>query len=242
MNRFAELLDRLTYEPARNNKLRLMTDYFRSTADPERGWALAALTGALSFPHAKPGLIRNLIAERTDPVLFELSYDYVGDLSETVALMWPAPTEQRGEVNAPSLSEVIETLSTLGKAELPARLARWLDALDETGRWALIKLVTGGLRIGVSARLAKAAVAGARRHRCARHRVALAWPVAALCRAVRLARRPRGQTGERRPGAVPPGDAGACPRRTGPRRARPRRIHGRMEVGRDSGAGRRRAA
>ena len=159
MNCFAELLDRLTYEPGRNNKLRLMTDYFRSTADPERGWALAALTGALSFPHAKPGLIRNLIAERTDPVLFELSYDYVGDLSETVALMWPAPTEQRGEVNAPSLSEVIETLSTLGKAELPARLARWLDALDETGRWALIKLVTGGLRIGVSARLAKAAVA-----------------------------------------------------------------------------------
>ena len=159
MNRFAELLDRLTYEGGRNNKLRLMTDYFRSTADPERGWALAALTGSLSFPHAKPGLIRNLIAERTDPVLFELSYDYVGDLSETVALMWPGPTQQRGEVNAPSLTAVIETLSTLGKAELPARLARWLDSLDETGRWALIKLVTGGLRIGVSARLAKAAVA-----------------------------------------------------------------------------------
>src|ERR1700722_16841022 len=89
MNRFAELLDRLTYEPARNAKLRLMTDYFRSTPDPERGWALAALTGALTFAHAKPGLLRNLIAERTDPVLFELSYDYVGVLSATVALMWP---------------------------------------------------------------------------------------------------------------------------------------------------------
>jgi DNA ligase-1 len=177
MNRFAELLDRLTYEPARNAKLRLMTDYFRSTPDPERGWALAALTGALNFPHAKSGLIRNLIAERTDPVLFELSYDYVGDLSETVALMWPAtpslkhssspqqlpptptpnPSAQGG--GELSLTAVIETLSTLGKAELPARLVRWLDALDETGRWALIKLVTGGLRIGVSARLAKAAVA-----------------------------------------------------------------------------------
>src|SRR5579863_9542810 len=92
MNRFAELLDRLTYEPARNAKLRLMTDYFRSTSDPERGWALAALTGELTFPYAKSGLIRNLIAERTDPLLFELSYDYVGDLSETVALMWPAPS------------------------------------------------------------------------------------------------------------------------------------------------------
>jgi DNA ligase-1 len=197
MNRFAELLDRLAYEPARNNKLRLITDYFRSTPDPERGWALAALTGALSFPHAKAGLIRSLIAERTDPVLFELSYDYVGDLSETVALMWPisspacggggersdarggqssAPAQAllpqapslpspaggggKNEVGGePTLTAVIETLSTLGKAQLPKQLARWLDALDETGRWALIKLVTGGLRIGVSARLAKTAVA-----------------------------------------------------------------------------------
>jgi DNA ligase 1 len=217
MNRFAELLDRLAYEPARNAKLRLMTDYFRSTPDPERGWALAALTGELTFPYAKSGLIRNLIAERTDPLLFELSYDYVGDLSETVALMWPAPSTAQtpsplvGEgwgggsegktaklppsrshtpsapvIDLPnklatgratsaarlgggnetsvredqlSLTAVIETLATLGKAELPSRLARWLDALDETGRWALIKLVTGGLRIGVSARLAKAALA-----------------------------------------------------------------------------------
>ena len=85
MNRFAELLDRLAYEPGRNNKLRLITAYFREVEDPDRGYALAALTGALSFKHAKPGLIRNLIADRTDPVLFALSYDYVGDLSETVA-------------------------------------------------------------------------------------------------------------------------------------------------------------
>jgi DNA ligase 1 len=200
MNRFAELMNRLAYEPGRNNKLRLMTDYFRSTGDPERGWALAALTGALSFKHAKPGLIRNLIAERTDPVLFGLSYDYVGDLSETVALMWPTPLARRtpsplvgegwgggsrgdahvstlvadlptptpnpspqggGESHAEelSLTTVIETLATLGKAQLPRQLERWLDALDENGRWALIKLVTGALRIGVSARLAKAAVA-----------------------------------------------------------------------------------
>src|SRR5579862_8921955 len=190
MNRFAELLDRLAYEPARNNKLRLITEYFRSTPDPERGWALAALTGVLSFPHATAGLIRSLIAERTDPVLFELSYDYVGDLSETVALMWPSsPSPLVGEgrgggsggdaqasttvshLPTPtpnpspqgggelSLTTVIETLSTLGKAQLPKQLARWLDALDETGRWALIKLVTGGLRVGVSARLAKTAAA-----------------------------------------------------------------------------------
>jgi len=200
MNRFAELLDRLAYEPARNNKLRLIADYFHATPDPERGWALAALTGSLNFAHAKSGLIRSLIAERTDPVLFALSYDYVGDLSETVALMWPTPLAQRapsslvgeawgggsageaqtspntGDLTTPnpspspqgggeqqteqlSLTSVIETLSTLGKARLPRQLARWLDALDETGRWALLKLVTAALRIGVSARLAKTAAA-----------------------------------------------------------------------------------
>jgi DNA ligase 1 len=158
MNRFAALLDRLAYEPGRNAKLRLLTEYFRTTPDPERGYALAAITGALSFRHAKPGLIRTLIAERTDPVLFALSYDYVGDLSETTALMWPAAAS--GDSAAiPSLTEVVTTLSTLGKAELPGKLAAWLDGLDETGRWALLKLVTGALRIGVSARLAKTAVA-----------------------------------------------------------------------------------
>jgi DNA ligase-1 len=97
MNRFAELLDRLAYEPGRNNKLRLITGYFREVGDPDRGYALAALTGALSFKHAKPALIRDLIASRTDEVLFGLSYDYVGDLSETVALMWPKGAVNRDE-------------------------------------------------------------------------------------------------------------------------------------------------
>ena len=157
MNRFAALLDRLAYEPARNGKLRLISDYFRTVADPDRGYALAALTGVLSFKHAKAGMIRTLIAERVDPVLFDLSYDYVGDLSETVALMWP--TTQNAKEESPHLTEVVQTLSTLGKSQLPAQLARWLDGLDDIGRWALLKLVTGALRIGVSARLAKTAVA-----------------------------------------------------------------------------------
>ncbi|QIB34462.1 cisplatin damage response ATP-dependent DNA ligase [Ancylobacter pratisalsi] len=158
MNRFAALLDRLAYEPRRNGKIRLIADYFRHTPDPERGFALAALTGALSFRNAKAGLIRQLISERTDPVLFALSYDYVGDLSETVALMWPAPPGQDG-TQAPPLSYVVETFTHMGRAGLPSVLAVLLDQLDETGRWALLKLITGGLRIGVSARLAKTAVA-----------------------------------------------------------------------------------
>jgi DNA ligase-1 len=174
MNRFAELLDRLAYEPGRNSKLRLITTYLRDTPDPDRGYALAALTGALSFRYAKAGLIRELITSRTDETLFAISYDYVGDLSETVALMWPVDARATNSPPPPTLAEVVETLHTLGKAELPAQLARWLDELDETGRWALLKLVTGALRIGVSARLAKTAAAalGDRDP----HDIELIWP------------------------------------------------------------------
>src|SRR6202167_1200402 len=176
MNRFAELLDRLAYEPGRNNKLRLITRYLREVEDPDRGYALAALAGALSFKHAKPGLIRDLIAERTDPTLFALSYDYVGDLSETVALMWPKHSERPLHNNPPppTLTEVVTTLRTLGKTEMPRQLSRWLDDLDETGRWALLKLVTGAMRIGISARLAKTAAAALGDKDA--HEVELIWP------------------------------------------------------------------
>ncbi|TCT13217.1 DNA ligase-1 [Tepidamorphus gemmatus] len=158
MNRFAELLDRLSYEPRRNAKIALMREYFRTTPDPARGLALAALTGELRFRHAKPAVIRALIEARTDPVLFRLSYDYVGDLSETVALLWPAQ-RNAAPADALTLPEVVATLGSAGKADLPALIADFLDRLDETGRWALMKLITGSLRVGVSARLAKTAVA-----------------------------------------------------------------------------------
>jgi DNA ligase 1 len=153
---FAELLDRLLYTPQRNAKLALLVDYFRTVPDPDRGWGLAALTGALNFAHAKPALVRELVAGRTDPVLFGWSYDFVGDLAETAALIWPEPEKAPGW---PLLAEVVEALETTRKAELPRLVAGWLDTLDATGRWALLKLVTGGLRVGASARLAKLALA-----------------------------------------------------------------------------------
>ncbi|HEY1735224.1 MAG TPA: cisplatin damage response ATP-dependent DNA ligase, partial [Methylovirgula sp.] len=138
-------------------KLRLIVDYFRSAPDPDRGYALAALTDALHFRYAKPKLIKALITDRVDPHLFALSYDYVGDLSETVALLWPA---QKAVSSADlSVSKVIESLMEASSVEQAPLLVGFLDGLDETGRWALLKLLTGALRVGVSARLAKQAVA-----------------------------------------------------------------------------------
>ena len=95
MNRFAELLDRLVLTPSRNGKLTLLTDYFRSVEDPDRGYALAAITGDLAIAAVKPAMLRALVVERMDPVLFGYSYDYVGDLAETVSLVWPEPTARK---------------------------------------------------------------------------------------------------------------------------------------------------
>ncbi len=153
---FAELLERLVLTPGRLAKIALLRHYFATEADPDRGFALAALTGDLAFQAAKPMLIRGLAEARTDPVLFAWSYDYVGDLADTVALMWPArPTNQP----SPGMTEVIQTLIATPKADLPGIVAGWLDASDASGRYALLKLITGSLRVGASARLAKVALA-----------------------------------------------------------------------------------
>jgi DNA ligase-1 len=156
MKAFANLLDRLAFTPSRNGKLTLVRDYLRDTPDPERGWALGALTGTLAFDSAKPQFIRKAVEARVDPQLFALSYDHVGDLAETVALIWPAMHRANRE---PELSEVVDALRSASRREVPQLLERWLDALDAEGRWALLKLLTGGLRVGVSARLAKQALA-----------------------------------------------------------------------------------
>jgi DNA ligase-1 len=156
MRAFARLLDNLALTASRNAKLVLIRDYLASQPDPDRGWALAALTGELVFDAAKPAFIRKAIESRMDSVLFRWSHDYVGDLAETVALVWPA---RPGANREPPLSEVIDALQTSTRAEVQALIETWLDALDADGRWALLKLVTGGLRVGVSSRLAKQACA-----------------------------------------------------------------------------------
>jgi DNA ligase-1 len=153
---FADLLERLVFTPGRNAKIALLRRYFATQPDPDRGFGLAAVTGELSFAAAKAGLIRDLAAERTDAELFAWSYDYVGDLAETVALIWP---ERPTNAAPPLLREVVETLATAPKADLPGIVASWLDASEPSVRLAVLKLITGGLRVGASARLAKIALA-----------------------------------------------------------------------------------
>ncbi len=156
MKRFATLLDTLIATSGRNAKIRLLADYFSHTPDPDRGWGLTALTGGLDFPVVKPAMIREAVEARVDPVLFRFSYDYVGDLAETVALMWPDP---EAGAEPPALTDIVETLRTSERGQAASLITGSLNVFDAPTRWAFLKLITGGLRVGVSARLAKTALA-----------------------------------------------------------------------------------
>ncbi len=153
---FAGLVERLVFTGGRDARVTLLRRFCETQPDPERGYALGVLTGALRVPNLRPAALRALAMERCDPALFDWSHAFVGDLTETVALIWP----QAGR-NAPPPG-VAEILATPRPA-FPAMLAGWLDASDANVRLALLKLLTGGMRTligGAEIRLALAAMAG----------------------------------------------------------------------------------
>ncbi|MCA1935803.1 MAG: cisplatin damage response ATP-dependent DNA ligase [Asticcacaulis sp.] len=157
MKAFSRLLESLYYEPSTLGKTRLLLDYLRTTPDPDRGYAVAIIAGDLSLPNFRRAMVLELIRARVDPTLLTLSHDYVGELSETVAHLWPAPESEQGDL--PPLAEVVEALRHTPKAQLPDYVAGLLDRMTSPERWALLKIGAGALRIGVSARLLKQVLA-----------------------------------------------------------------------------------
>ena len=163
MRAFSQLLDDLVYTRSRNAKLRLIGEYLKETPDPDRGLALAAMTGTLDIKAVKPAQIRAMAEDRIDPVLLSMSRDYVGDMAETLSLLWPVPEGEPPDLDDGTvrLSDAVDRLQRSSRVDAPAVLARMLDHLDVSGRFAIIKLATGALRVGISARLAKQAFADA---------------------------------------------------------------------------------
>jgi DNA ligase 1 len=163
MRAFSQLLDELVYTRSRNTKLKLIGNYLRETPDPDRGYGLAALTGTLTIPAVKHAAVRAIAEERVDPVLLYMSRDYVGDMAETVALLWPSSAGGVPEIDDATIriSDAVGRLRSASRLDAPQVLASMLDHLDSPGRFALLKLATGELRVGVSARLSKQAFANA---------------------------------------------------------------------------------
>ncbi len=155
MQAFAALLDRLYYTHSNLGKAAILADYLRRTPDPDRGFAVGVIAGTLNLELFKRALVRDLAAERVDPVLLALSYDYVGEMSETIAHIWPRDPRAALLNRLPPLHEVIHEFQTRDKPGARDYLALLLDNMTAAERWALLKLGLRTLRIGMSARSVK---------------------------------------------------------------------------------------
>lgn len=160
MIRFARLLEQLLFTPQRNAKIQYLSDWFHNTPMPDRGWGLAALVGEFQSQKAKPALIRNMISTTIDAELFSISYDFVGDMAETVALIWPEQISRSNRL-PPTLNEIVNALEKATPEDTRILIEQWLNSCNTTTRWGLLKLITGGLRVGASARIVRLALANA---------------------------------------------------------------------------------
>lgn len=159
MKAFSQLLDDLYFTNSNLAKDTILRNYLRRTPDPDRGWAIAALAGTLSFDLFKRNLTKSLMMERMDPFLFDLSRDYVGEMSETVALAWPQSLDAVRLNRLPELHEVITEFQSRDKVGIRNYLILLLNNMTPAERWALLKIGTRGLRIGMSARSVKRTLA-----------------------------------------------------------------------------------
>ena len=199
MNRFAELLDRLVLTPSRNGKLTLLADYFRDVHDPDRG--LCACGDHRRSRHRRGEAGHAARAGRrahgSGAVRLFLRLCRRSRRDRFAGL---AGTRARAPITRRRLAEVVEKLQSASRSDGPAVLAACSTSAGISARFAIIKLVTGGLRIGVSARLAKQALADFGEGRRRRDRGTLARADAALRDAVRVAGGQGAKARDSRPG------------------------------------------
>ena len=160
MKRFAALFTALDQTTKTNAEVAALAAYFQDADDKDRLWTIALLSGRRPKRGVTTTLLREWAAERAGvPLwLFEESYSIVGDLAETIALVFP----QGDGVSERSLSDWLNIVGGLGALEVPAKKATVLEAWNNLGhveRFLFNKLITGGLRVGVSQKLMTRALA-----------------------------------------------------------------------------------
>ena len=132
MKKFSDLLHSLLYAPQRSVKQAYLEEFIKDTKDPDRGFAISALTGELSIQGVKTHLIRQIAYKRCDPLLFDLSYDFVGDLAETVALIWPTKSEKDIPGAFLKRNIIFERLRLLGRIFSPERIELIQNSLEDS--------------------------------------------------------------------------------------------------------------
>jgi DNA ligase 1 len=163
MKRFADLFAELDATTSTSAKVTALRRYLSAVDDADAAWAVYFLSGGKPRQLIKTAQLRALAEEASGlPAwLFDASYQTVGDLAETIALVLPAPENADGLES--SLSDWMEQrllpLRGRGDDAVAVALRAWWRELDATGRFLLVKLVGGGFRVGVSKLLVQRAIA-----------------------------------------------------------------------------------
>ena len=154
MKHFAALFKQLDQTTKTNTKVKALADYFAKVDDKDRMWTMAILSHRRPKRTVTTTLLRQWAATyaKLPQWLFEESYHVVGDLAETIALVLPPPRHQ-SEHSLSYWIDFVKSLGPLEEAEKQGLILEAWDQLSPTERFVFNKIITGGLRIGVSQKL-----------------------------------------------------------------------------------------
>ena len=148
MNNLSILLDKLLLNSSKKIKIRLLNEYFEQANSNDRGWTLSIITNSIKKKNIHLNDLKNLIKNKISPELFELSYDYVGDIAETISLLWPKNKSPNLNLN---LSDFMNNIFFIDdKKTVLEKLENIFNSSTSSQIYTIIKIITGGLRVGVS--------------------------------------------------------------------------------------------
>jgi DNA ligase-1 len=152
MREFARLYAELDETTATNRKLDALQQYFAAASPENAAWAVYFLAGGKPRQAVPSKLLREFAIEYAmlDDWLFEESYQAVGDLAETIALVLPPPEHESDVGLAVWMQERIGPLRGADPATIREKLLAYFNELTARERFLLIKLIGGGFRVGVS--------------------------------------------------------------------------------------------
>jgi len=162
MREFAALYAALDATTSTRARREALAAYLARTSAADAAWAVWFLCGGKPRQAVPTRVLRETCARRAalPDWLFEESYQAVGDLAETIALLLPPPSRPVSTLTlAQWVEERLLALRATPAEQVPALLETWWDELDAASRFVWNKLITGGFRVGVSRQTVVQAVA-----------------------------------------------------------------------------------
>ena len=162
MKAFAALYRALDDSTGSLSKRAALQAYLASAPAEDAAWAVYFLAGGKPRQLVPTKLLKQLAREVSGlpEWLFDESYDSVGDLAETIALLLPAPTSSHDIGLNGWVTQRLLPLRAMPAEQLPGVLLAQWQQLQVDERLVYFKLMTGSFRVGVSKLQVTQALAG----------------------------------------------------------------------------------